>query len=50
MFNHTVAESVGEPLAADFQMTHLVEAPRHADATAADMAATSPPRPQTGGP
>ena len=36
-YSHTLAEQIGGQLAAGFVLTHLVEAPHHADATARYM-------------
>jgi SAM-dependent methyltransferase len=36
-FSHTLTEQIGGQLAAGFRLTHLVEAPHHADATARYM-------------
>ena len=36
-FSHTLTEQIGGQLAAGFRLTHLVEAPHHADATARFM-------------
>ena len=50
-YSHTLTEQIGGQLAAGFTLTHLVEAPHHADATARYMPgyiatrAVKPPRP-----
>ena len=50
-YSHTLTEQIGGQLAAGFTLTHLVEAPHHADATARYMPgyfatrAVRPPRP-----
>jgi hypothetical protein len=36
-YSHTLTEQIGGQLAAGFTLTHLVEAPHHADATARYM-------------
>ena len=36
-YSHTLTERIGGQLAAGFTLTHLVEAPHHADATARYM-------------
>ena len=36
-YSHTLTEQVGGQLGAGFTMTHLIEAPHHADATARYM-------------
>ena len=36
-YSHTLTEQIGGQLAAGFVLTHLVEAPHHADATARYM-------------
>jgi hypothetical protein len=36
-YSHSLTEQIGGQLAAGFQLTHLVEAPHHADATARFM-------------
>lgn len=38
-YSHTLTEQIGGQLAAGFVLTHLVEAPHHADATARSMPA-----------
>jgi len=52
-YSHTLTEQIGGQLAAGFILTHLVEAPHHADATArympgyiATRAVKPPPRPR----
>jgi hypothetical protein len=55
-YSHSLTEQIGGQLAAGFRLTHLVEAPHHADATSAYMPgyfatrAVRPRRPADAGP